>query len=424
MALSLFIALRQLWDRKLLNGIAIGGVALGVLVLIGMNGIMQGFQMKFKGEILKISPHIVVFDKELGQKDTLLGDYVRNVMKTPPETPFVGEVAHIQPNDRVTQIKRPYAWIEAIESIPEVEVACAGLVGQAVISLGTQELGVDMRGVVPEEQEHCTPIRGYIKQGTWEQLGSISNGIALGSGVAEKIGAQVGDQIHISSSKSAPQSLQVVAIFEADLPPVDKTRVYVNIITAQRILHRANVIGRLEIRLRDAFVSKSLAKRLKRIMNYDNESWEETNANFLDLFDLQNRIVAMVIGAILIVGGFGILAIQIMIVLQKTKDIAILRSVGLRRRDILSIFLIQGIVVAIIGATLGDLLGWRLVEFLGALKVKQDGLVKSNTFLVYKDSMFYVYGFVFALVVGISASLLPAWQGSRVEPVDVLRGQV
>ncbi|HNI60464.1 MAG TPA: FtsX-like permease family protein, partial [Pseudomonadota bacterium] len=147
-------------------------------------------------------------------------------------------------------------------------------------------------------------------------------------------------------------------------------------------------------------------------------------ANFLALFDMQNMIINMVIAAILVVGGFGILAVQIMIVLQKTRDIAILRSVGLRRRDILLIFLIQGIIVAMLGALIGDVAGWQLVEFLGTLKVKTEALVKTSTFLVYKDPMFYLYGTVFALLTGISASLLPAVRASRVEPVDVLRGQV
>jgi lipoprotein-releasing system permease protein len=130
------------------------------------------------------------------------------------------------------------------------------------------------------------------------------------------------------------------------------------------------------------------------------------------------------VGAILAVGGFGILAIQIMIVLQKTRDIAILRSYGYRRGDILAIFLLQGGVLAMVGAILGDLLGHQLVTFLGTLKIKQEGLVKSETFLVYDDPKFYVYGVIFALGTGLVASLIPALQGSRVEPVDVLRGQI
>ncbi len=112
-----------------------------------------------------------------------------------------------------------------------------------------------------------------------------------------------------------------------------------------------------------------------------------------------------------------------MIVLQKTRDIAILRSVGLRRRDILLTFLAQGIVVALAGAAIGDVAGWRLLRFLGALKIRQEGLVRSEHFLIYEDPWFYLYGVLFSLAVGVVASLIPAVRGARVEPVDVLRGQ-
>lgn len=416
MRLIFFIALRQLWDRKLLNSIAVGGVALGVLVLIAMNGVMQGFQMKFKGEILKVSPHITLFDKELAQGESILHRLLGKHT--------IEQVWHQQPSDRATRIRQPRDLVRALVQLPQIESACASLVGQAILSAGATDLGIDMRGVTPLEQDRCTPMQRYITEGSWRALAITADGIALGSGVAEKLGAHLGDQLRIVAPGGQPQSLKVVAIYEAGVPPIDRTRVYVNLTTAQGVLRRANVIGRIEVRLFDPFEARSIAARLEKITGYDAESWQEANANFLSLFDMQNMIVNMVVAAILVVGGFGILAIQIMIVLQKTRDIAILRSVGLRRFDILWIFLIQGIIVATIGATLGDVLGWRLVEFLGTLKIKSEGLVKSSTFLVYKDPMIYVYGAVFALCTGVVASLLPAWRASRVEPVDVLRGQI
>lgn len=415
MRLILFIALRQLWSRKLLNGIAIAGVSLGVLVLIAMNGIMQGFQMKFKAEILKVSPHLTLYDKELGNSETLLQQALPG--------PVIEQVHHQQPSDRVTRIKRPLDLMRALKELPQVEVACISLVGQAILSLGTQDLGIDMRGIVPLEQERCTPISRYVAQGSWRAMAVTPDGIALGSGIAEKLGAHLGDQIRIVAPGGTPQTLKVVTIFETGVPPIDRARVYVNLTTAQAVLRRPNVVGRIELRLYDPFESQQLAASLERITGYDAESWQEANANFLSLFDMQNRIVDMVVAAILVVGGFGILAVQIMIVLQKTRDIAILRSVGLRRRDILWTFLLQGMVVALLGAILGDLAGWRLLHFLGGLKVKTEGLVKSDHFLIHEDPWFYVYGVVFAVAVGVVASLIPALRGARVEPVDVLRGQ-
>jgi lipoprotein-releasing system permease protein len=113
-----------------------------------------------------------------------------------------------------------------------------------------------------------------------------------------------------------------------------------------------------------------------------------------------------------------------MIVLQKTRDIAILRSVGFQRNDILSIFLLQGVIIATTGGAIGCVVGHYLLVALSHLKTHQEGLVKSEYFLIDDDPRVYVYGVVFAVIVGVVASLIPAIRGSKVEPVDVLRGQI
>ena len=230
--------------------------------------------------------------------------------------------------------------------------------------------------------------------------------------------------VHAAAPGGSPMGLKIVAVFETGVPPIDKARGYVLLRTAQTLLGRPDTVGRIEIRLRDPDRAYRASERLERIFGYEAESWQEANANSLSLFVMQNMIANFVIGAILIVGGFGILAIQIMIVLQKQRDIAILRSVGFRRSDILSIFLLQGVIVSLVGGLLGDVLGKIAISELGKLQVHSETMVKSDTFLVWEDPMFYVWGIVFALVVGVVASLLPAWRGSKVEPVDVLRGQI
>src|SRR5690606_30806204 len=109
---------------------------------------------------------------------------------------------------------------------------------------------------------------------------------------------------------------------------------------AQTVLQRGNDIGAIEVRLDAPFESEAFARRVQRITGYHAEGWQEANANLLSLFGLQNMIVDLMIALILTVGGFGILAVQIMLVLQKTRDISILRSVGLRRADILGVVLV------------------------------------------------------------------------------------
>lgn len=412
----LFIALRQLWDRKLLNGIAVLGVALGVLTLIAINGIMQGFQQKFLGSILKISPHVTVFDKQLRPAPSLLARY---------EGSFVAaNVSHESPSDRQLRINRPAEIVRAVEHMDGVLGAAGSLVGSAVLALGSKQYPVDLRGIEPARQDRVTPISQYIVGGSYRALGSSGDGILLGAGVATRIGAKVGDVIACGSPLGQKLNLKVVGIFDAGIPPVDNGRVYVTLKSAQTLLGKPDIVGRIDIKLADTDRAPQVADRVERMFGYDAESWQETNANFLAIFVQQNTIISFVVGAILAVGGFGILAIQIMIVLQKTRDIAILRSVGFRRADILVMFLVQGAILSLVGAAVGDVVGHYVLVALSKLKTRSEGLVKSETFLVFDDPRFYYYGVGFALLVGIAASLIPAWRASRVEPVDVLRGQL
>lgn len=411
-----FIALRQLWDRKLLNGIAVLGVTLGVLTLIGVNGIMQGFQQKFLSNILRISPHITVFDKQLRPAPSMLTRY--------EDTFVASHVAHESPSDRQLRIARPEEIVRAIEQLPDVVAAAGSLNGSAVVALGSKERPVDLRGIDPAKQERVTPISQYMQSGEFRALAGSPDGILLGSGVATRIGAEVGDVVACGSPLGERLNLKVVGIYDAGIPPVDNTRVYVTLRNAQTLLGKPDTVGRLEVKLADTDRAEAVTAEVERMFGYDAESWQETNANFLGLFTMQNTIIDFVVGAILAVGGFGILAIQIMIVLQKTRDIAILRSVGFRRSDILFAFLLQGVIIALVGAAIGDLLGHQVLVALSKLKTHQEALVKSEYFLVFDDPKFYWYGFAFALVVGVFASLIPAIRGSRVEPVDVLRGQL
>jgi lipoprotein-releasing system permease protein len=416
MRIVFFIALRQLWDRKLLNGIAVGGVVLGVVVLLGIKGIMHGFQEKFYSSILKISPHVTLFDKELRPAPSILSRFTGDFV--------AANVAHETPSDRQLRIKRPDEIVRAIEQVEGVVAASGSLVGSAVLALGSKEYAVELRGIDPARQRRVTAIAQYVIKGSYDALGSSSDGILLGSGVAQRLGAKIDDVLVCGTPRGDRLTLKVVGIFEAAVPPVDNTRVYVTLRNAQTLLGRPDTVGRIDARLADSDQAVEYASRFEKMFGYDAESWQETNANFLGIFQMQDTIINFVVGAVLALGGFGILAIQVMIVLQKTRDIAILRSVGFRRNDILSTFLLQGIIIATTGGAIGCVVGHYLLVALSHLKTHQEGLVKSEYFLIDDDPRVYVYGVLFAILVGVVASLIPAIRGSKVEPVDVLRGQL
>jgi lipoprotein-releasing system permease protein len=411
-----FIAFRQLWSRKLLNGIAVGGVALGVLVLIAMNGIMQGMQQKFLRTMLQVSPHMVIHDTELHPELPLLTRYSGK--------PVAANVSHAIPSDRQARIKRPLEVVRAVKSISGVIAATPSLSGQVLIEFGGKTKSIELRGIDVAQQEKVTPLTPFVLEGKLSTLSIRNDGIAIGSGIALDLNLHMDDIVHAATPGGSPMDLKVVAIYESGVSALDKTRGYSQLRTVQTLLGRPDSIGQIEVRLDHPYDAIAMTERVERIFGYDAESWEETNAGFLGVFKQQDMVVGFVIGAILIVGGFGILAIQIMIVLEKTRDIAILRSIGFRRADIMYIFLLQGVLIALTGGITGNLLGKLALIQIAKVKVPGSPMLKTSTMLVWEDPSYYVQGMVFALLVGTLASLLPAWRGARVEPVDVLRGQI
>jgi lipoprotein-releasing system permease protein len=410
-----FVALRQLWARRGLNAIAVGGVALGVLVLVSMTAIMAGFQREFTDNILRAADHVVIHDRKLASDLPLLSSWLPG--------PLLGHVRHEPPSDRPQRIVRPADTLRMIRALPEVTAACGQLNGQAVVSFGQRSQGASIHGIQADEVA-CAPIAGYVREGAWAQFVAGRDGILFGSLFAEKLGVRLGDRVTVVAPDGGSTTLKVAGIFEVGVAALDRAWLFVPLAAAQGIFGQPSAISNIGVRTADPDGAEALAERLEHLTGYDAESWQELNAATLSVFGVQNTVVGFQIGAILVVGGFGILAIQIMIVIQKTRDIAILRSVGFRRRDILSIFLMQGAAVAALGAALGDLLGWRFIAYLDSKYDPSLGYKAVAQLRVEADPRAYLWGALFALIIGMLASMIPAWRGGRVEPVDVLRGQL
>ncbi|MFO0675854.1 MAG: ABC transporter permease [Polyangiaceae bacterium] len=201
------MAFRQLWDRKLLNGIAVGGVTLGVLTLIAMNGIMQGFQQKFTQSILKISPHVILYDTELRPEPPMLARYAGTDVAT--------RIAHQVPSERQVRIKRPHEIVRALRGLPEVEGAAGSLAGMVLIEYGGKTKSIDLRGIDVVAQENVTPIRTYVQKGSFAIFAIASDGLAVAGGVAQDLGLDVDDVVHAAAPGGQPMDMKVAAIYEA-----------------------------------------------------------------------------------------------------------------------------------------------------------------------------------------------------------------
>ena len=175
-------------------------------------------------------------------------------------------------------------------------------------------------------------------------------------------------------------------------------------------------------RLDDITLSRALARRIEERFGYRSEPWEETNSNVLGIFVIQNGIMYSTVGAILIVACFGIFNVISTVIYEKTRDIAILKSMGFREADIKRIFIIEGVLVGLVGTALGWLLGSAIVEFLGSLEFKVEGFIKAQGFVLYRSWTHYAVAGGFAMLSATVAAWLPARKAARVNPVDIVRG--
>jgi lipoprotein-releasing system permease protein len=410
------IALRQIWHRKGLSAIAALGVALGVVALVMMNSIMKGFQERFKEQLIGAAAHVFIEEERVDNRPSLLRQWISG--------PLAERVSHDTVGDEKRRIAHPFGLVRSLRELDGVNYACGILIGQLEASVGSRTFELGVRGIDPVEQDRCTPIARYVKFGRWVDFVNATDSILIGSKLAEEFSLRVGDRFRLRLPDGTSRSVRITAIFETGLFSLDRQTAYLHRVRAQSMLGLEVPINRIDVQVREPFAADQMALRLRRLTGYKAVSWIERNAGQLSVFNLQNLIVSIQIVAILTVGGFGILAIQIMIVLQKTHDISIMRSIGLRRRDILGIFLAQGILLALVGGLVGDLIGWRLIEYLDSLVDKSQAYTKEAVLYMYKDPPSFFYGLLFAVLVGSASSLIPAWRGSRVEPVEVLRGRV
>ena len=409
------ISMRYLWSHKRQSFICVAGVMISVLMFLSMFSMMEGFRDKFIIETVESSGHIVVNDEPRETRTPIL-----QMAYHDPNALLI--LDRTKPREQVKQIKNPTGLIHTLRSMPGVLAAAPEVTGDAIATYGTKTTNVSILGVEPEQQERATTIGDKLLEGGFGRLRTAADGVVIGRGIALNLGAKLDDSITLASSSGGKTNARIVGIFQTGVTPVDYSRVYMLINNAQTLLDKKNVINRITIRSDDYTRSQEYAAQIESIAGYKTESWQESNANFLKIFAIQDIITYIITGALLVVAAFGVLNILIMAVLERVNDIAILRSFGLSRRDITLIFLDQGMVIGMIGATAGLIAGKIAIEGLRRLPIQMEGLVKAEGLLMSENARTYVIAFIAAMIVTLIASVYPARRAAGYDPVEVIRG--
>jgi lipoprotein-releasing system permease protein len=260
-------------------------------------------------------------------------------------------------------------------------------------------------------------------------------GIILGNELARNLGVSQGEPVTVISplGRLTPlgqvprsQTFRVTGIFDSGMYEYDSTIVYVSLWAAQRFLGIGNRVTGIEVRVADIYEADRVAKAIGKALGgypYWSRDWMRMNKNLFSALKLEKIVMFIILTLIILVAAFNIVGTLIMVVLEKTRDIAILKSMGATGRSIMKIFMIEGAVIGLVGTILGLLGGFTLCELLATYKfieLPQD-VYYISTLPVKMDPVDVALIAVAAMVISLVATLYPAWQASRLDPAEAIR---
>lgn len=412
MRIQLQVALTHLTGRRRQTLVSLTGVVLGVAFFLAVSSLMRGSEHDFIRRLIDNSPHITVSD-----------DY-RRPRTQPAERRWAGgavQISNVKPQRETRGIRGYRERLAFVESIPGLRAAPM-LTGSAVLTFAGREQGVTLSGIVPMTMATVSTIREKMVEGSLEALDANPNGIIIGTGLADKFDLGIGRNLNVLAAGGGSRAMKVVGLFRTGNAAVDETQTYTLLKRAQVLFDRSNRVNRFLIQLEDPYAARAVARQIEDTIGYKSVSWVEASEDILSVLVVRNIIMYSVVSAILVVASFGIYNTLSTIVLEKTRDIAILKSMGFHSRDVRLIFVCEGLVIGLIGSALGLALGAGLMRVLSGVQVKPPG-VSDKVFLpIWWGAEQFALAAAFALVSCLLAAYLPARRAGRMQPVEILRG--
>ncbi|WP_410498482.1 ABC transporter permease [Chitinibacter sp. S2-10] len=413
----LSIARTHLTSRLRATLVSLGGVVLGVAFFLAVSALMQGSEKDFIKRLIDSSPHITISDENRNPAPQAAD------LRWPDAAVAI---RHAKPPNETRGIRSYQQKLAYMQALDGVKVAPV-LVGSAVLQFAGRQQGVSLSGVVPSLMREVSFLQDKFIAGELASLDSEPGGIIIGEKLAQKFSLRLGSTISVTVSsdnarENSAHSLRVVGIFRSGNSGYDETQTFVLLKQAQALLERPQRINRFILQLKDPYQARELAGQLETALGYKAVSWLEASEDILSLLIVRNLIMFSVVGAILVVASFGIYNTISTFVIEKTRDIAILKAMGFHANDVLLIFLLEGLMIGVIGSLIGLLFGAGLMQGLSMVEIKPPGASQLTNLPVWWGSQQFIIAAGFALASCLAASYLPARRASRLHPVDVLRG--
>lgn len=411
------VALTHLRARFKQSVIAALGVTFGIAMYTTLMGFMTGLNGMLDGLILDRTPHVRLYNE-------IEATEVQPVALAPELTGDLLLVHSVKPKQTQQKIRNSLALIDELRRDPRVVGVAPQVQARVFFNAGPINLNGVVQGVDVEAEEQFFSLQNYIVEGSLSNLISTPNSIILGKGLADKLLADMGDVVQVTSPTGNRFNLKVVGYYQSGLADIDNQQSYANLATAQKILGEPdNYITDINVKLYDVEKAPGMAREFAHLYDIDALDIQRANAQFETGTNIRNLITIAVSIALLIVAGFGIYNILNMMIYEKMDDIAILKATGFEARDVLYIFLMQAMIIGIVGGMLGLVIGLGLSVAIDNAPFETEALPTITTFPINFNPLYYVGGMGFALATTFLAGLMPARKAGRIDPVEIIRGK-
>jgi lipoprotein-releasing system permease protein len=382
----------------------IAGVTLGVAVITFMSALLSGLQANLFRRTLNYQAQIVVLPPE-------------EVARPLRDLANARSAAIVQPRtQRLHSIDQWQKVRGQIARLPDV-VAIAPIVSGPGLGIrGDANKAVTITGIEPESYLRVIALRDKVVAGTAELSGSD---ILIGTELAQDLGATLGDKLRVTTASGSAQVVQIAGIFDFGNKGVNERNVYVTLRVAQSLFDLAGGVSSLEVNVSDPFAAERVAQTIHAQTDLQADSWIRTNEQFFSAISAQTLSNNFIRFFVALTAALGIASVLVVSVVQKSREIGILRAMGTSRGQILRVFLIQGAVMGLAGSLCGSVLGFLFLNFWRGVARNPDG---TPMFIVNFEPMLFVYAAAGATLIGTLAAMVPARRAARLDPVVAIRG--
>ena len=400
------------WKQTLVAAV---GVTFSIAMFVTLLGFMNGLNDLLDGLIMNRTAHIRLYhdiNVSKVQPIDLLSPQTKNFVRS------------VKPKNQRLEIYNSAQIIQAIKQDERVLGVAPKINAQVFYNVGSVDLTGVINGIDPDEENRLFMFSDYVTTGNYLDLKNIPNSIILGKGVADKMAANIGDVVQVTTSKGERLQLKVVGFFQSGLQDLDRVQSYCSINTTQKLLGVSNnYITDIQVKLKNILQAPAMAVEYQRYYETDAIDIQQANSQF-ETGSSVRTIISYAVGVtLLVVAGFGIYNILNMMIYEKMDSIAIMKAIGFSGNDVNWVFIFIALSIGIFGGAMGLLAGFGLSNIIDNIPFNTDSLPTIKTFPINYNPMFYIIGATFSIVTTYFAGYFPARKASKIDPVIIIRGK-